>query len=95
MSVHKSHTRNMKHKTREATNRIADRAREFGDDVREAARDRIDDLQSTAADYLKMGRDQAAQWEQSLEDRVSDRPIMALLAASACGFLCGLILARR
>jgi ElaB/YqjD/DUF883 family membrane-anchored ribosome-binding protein len=87
--------RKIKHEVDASADHIVDRLKEFGAEAREAAEDQLDQIATAAKGYVKKGRKQAARWERSLEDQVGDRPIMALLAASACGFVLGLFMSRR
>jgi ElaB/YqjD/DUF883 family membrane-anchored ribosome-binding protein len=69
----------------------ADRAAE----LRTAAAERAGQLRDTASEYYERGRERAMGLEQSLEERVREKPLQALLMAAGLGVLVGMFWNRR
>jgi ElaB/YqjD/DUF883 family membrane-anchored ribosome-binding protein len=68
-------------------------------DVRSAtkqiANDSVDALRQTASDLLDEGRTQAQVVGKSIQSKVQEKPVKAVLIAAAVGFLAGVFCVRR
>jgi ElaB/YqjD/DUF883 family membrane-anchored ribosome-binding protein len=57
--------------------------------------DSIDSLRDRATQYVDQGRERAAELAETVEETIHDRPVAAILAAAAVGFLLGCFMSRR
>ena len=83
------------HAMEETGDRIINRVKAVSNEALDAAEKRVHQARKTAASYVKAGRRSAGRWERSFERQLGKQPIKSLLAASACGFLMGVLFARR
>jgi ElaB/YqjD/DUF883 family membrane-anchored ribosome-binding protein len=61
----------------------------------DAVADTIDSLRAKATDYVDQGRERAAEVAHTFEDRIHERPLVAVLVATAVGFVLGCFASRR
>ena len=78
---------NLKDKAREVQQNL----RDLGGQAKAAAVETYAGLRDQAQGYVQHGREQARQWEQSLEEAVQERPLRAILIAAGAGMLLGLL----
>jgi ElaB/YqjD/DUF883 family membrane-anchored ribosome-binding protein len=90
----KESAQEMKEGVRGAANDLLHKAQQFGSEASSAVRESLDGMRDTATDYYRTGRDKARDFEQALEQRVQDRPLMSVLAAVGIGFLVGYLCKR-
>lgn len=83
-----------KHAAQTVGSDLLHKAQKYGAEATEAVAERLDGLKETAADYYRTGREKAREYEQALESRVQDRPIMSVLTAVAVGFVVGYLCKR-
>jgi ElaB/YqjD/DUF883 family membrane-anchored ribosome-binding protein len=74
---------------------IAKDLQEVGAATRRMAADSVDTLRETATHYLDEGRARARVVGDTVQTRVQQQPIQALLVAAAVGFLFGALWSRR
>lgn len=74
---------------------IMNRIKNLSDEAVHAADAGVRGIRKSAGTYLKAGRKSAGRMERSVEHRIEERPIMAILAASIVGFFLGIIFSRR
>ena len=68
---------------------------EMGSLARGAAQETVEQLRETATDYYNTSRDRAYELEQSIESRIREKPLNAVLIAAGVGILAGIMLMRR
>ena len=61
----------------------------------DAMADSIDSLRGKATDYVDHSRERATELARTFEDMVRERPLTAILAAMAVGFVLGCFMTRR
>jgi ElaB/YqjD/DUF883 family membrane-anchored ribosome-binding protein len=90
------------HAKRHPSDRLADRAatiakdvQEVGDAAKRVAADGVDAIRETAHQYLAEGQSRVRHLGGSIQERVQDQPVKALLIAAGIGFLLGAIWIRR
>jgi ElaB/YqjD/DUF883 family membrane-anchored ribosome-binding protein len=80
------------------TDHAATLARDFhdvGDAAKRIATDSVDALRGTTQQYLDEGRSRARRVGQSVQEKVQEEPVKALLIAAGLGFLLGALWIRR
>lgn len=70
-------------------------AQEKMQQVRDVAQERVGELRERANEYYEMGRERAYDLEQSLEQRIRQRPLNSVLVAGGIGMLLGILWMRR
>ena len=80
---------------RESLQEVGQAAREAAQEkmqqVRDVAQERVGELRDRAGEYYEMGRDRAYDLEQSLEQRIRERPLNSVLMAAGIGILLGIL----
>lgn len=66
-------------------------AQEKMQQVRDVAQERVGELRDRAGEYYEMGRERAYDLEQSLEQRIRERPLNSVLMAAGVGILLGIL----
>lgn len=61
----------------------------------DAVADSIDSLRDKATDYVDQGQERATELARTFEDTIQERPLTAILAATAVGFVLGCFMTRR
>lgn len=61
----------------------------------DAVADSIDSLRDRATEYIDEGRSRAGDLADTFEDTIHERPLIALVAAGAVGFILGCYFSRR
>jgi len=79
----------------EQATQLRDAASERAADLRTAATERAEQWRDTAGEYYEKGRERAMSLEQTLEDKVREKPLQALLMAAGLGVLVGMCWTRR
>jgi len=69
--------------------------REVAHDYVEEGRRFVDEGRKVAGQYLEDGRKQAMEIEHTIESQIRRQPLKSLLAASAAGFLLGMLFVRK
>ena len=69
--------------------------RQLSSDVTRSMKSRAKDFGETATIVFDKGREKARDLKQSVEERVQERPLTSLLAATGLGLLIGVIYGRR
>lgn len=72
-----------------------ERAGEYIDQGREMAADYLERGRERAGEYLEEGRERAMELQSSLEDRIRQQPMNAVLCAAGVGFVLGILFNRR
>ncbi|HCU24724.1 MAG TPA: hypothetical protein DF383_06885 [Deltaproteobacteria bacterium] len=80
---------------RDSAAAIGHNVQDLGRATRGIAQDAVDLVKNNANDYYQQGKKKAQKWEQSLEGRIRENPVKALLIAAGVGFLVGAILKKR
>jgi ElaB/YqjD/DUF883 family membrane-anchored ribosome-binding protein len=62
--------------------------------TRQIATDGVEALRATTSQYMDEGRARVREWGDSVESRIHDQPVKALLVAAAFGFLVGMFMRR-
>ncbi len=75
-------------KAGEALNTIQQAGAQAGRVVKQT----YEDLRDTAGQQLGQGRAMAEEWEQTLEDRIRERPLSAILLAAGVGLAIGYLM---
>lgn len=58
----------------------------------EVLQDKADQLRQTAQTLYQRGKERALQWEENLEDTISEQPMRSVLVAAGVGAVVGLLL---
>jgi ElaB/YqjD/DUF883 family membrane-anchored ribosome-binding protein len=85
----------VKDQLREHAAKAMEGLQQAGNEVRAAAHEQIDTLRDTASDCYEEGRKRIHEVGQTLEQRIRERPLSALLIAAGVGCLLGLLWKRR
>lgn len=84
----------LRDKAQEAGREVAGKFQEAGQEVARQAQRLGAYGQTAASDYYQQGRDQAAVWQEQLEQQIREKPIQSLLIAGGVGVLLGILLRR-
>ena len=76
---------------KDSAQNVTENIRSIGSQARDAANEKIGELRQQANDYYEQGRDQAQEWERTLEQYVQEKPIQSLLIAAGAGLVLGLL----
>ncbi len=87
--------RDLRHSADESAATMRDTVRKVGSEVVGAFRDGVESLRDTTNGYVKQGRDTAQAWEESMEERIQERPVASVLMGVGLGFLLGFFFSRR
>jgi ElaB/YqjD/DUF883 family membrane-anchored ribosome-binding protein len=68
---------------------------EMGSSAKQMAQEQWDGMRDSMGQYYEQGRERAMELEQSLEQRIRERPMSSLLIATGVGFLVGMMLMRK
>ncbi|HKX12139.1 MAG TPA: DUF883 C-terminal domain-containing protein [bacterium] len=68
---------------------------DLGRATKHLAEDAVNLLKNNASEYYQQGVKKAQTMEKTLESRIKDNPMQALLIAAGVGFVIGAFLARR
>jgi ElaB/YqjD/DUF883 family membrane-anchored ribosome-binding protein len=74
---------------------IRDTATQRASELRDAAADQVAGLRDAAGDYYEMGRGRAMDLEQTIEQRIREKPLQSMLVAAGVGLLVGALWIRR
>jgi len=79
----------------EQASSIAENLQGAGEAARRMATENIEALRETASDYMDQGRARARELGATVQHRVQEQPMAAVLIATAVGFLLGVLWVRR
>src|SRR5262245_10907720 len=79
----------------DAVGEVMDSARRLGSEAGHMVRDQVEGLRDTAAGYVEQGRRKAIEVEGSVESRIREQPLQAVLLAAGIGFALGFLFTRR
>ena len=85
----------MKDAAEEKASDLMGTVKQVGADIARAAQDKFEDVRETAGEYLDQGRAKARELERSVEKRIQQQPLTALLVAVGIGFAIGFVCTRR
>jgi ElaB/YqjD/DUF883 family membrane-anchored ribosome-binding protein len=68
---------------------VTQNIRNIGSQARDAAGEKLNELRHQANEYYDQGRQQAQEWERTLEQYVQEKPIQSLLIAAGVGLVIG------
>lgn len=68
---------------------------DMGSAAKQVAQEQFAGVRDTMTTYYEQGRERAMELEHSLENRVRERPISAILVATGLGFLIGMLWMRK
>ncbi len=77
------------------TSAIPKDIKDVSDATKRAASDSVEALRDAATQYVDYGRQRVLDLEQSVESRIQEQPLKALLIAAGIGFFLGAVLVRR
>src|SRR5687767_9337971 len=80
---------------REKASEIRQNLSDLGQAARHTAEESWDSVRESASSYLEGGRQRAVDLGTTLENRIRERPVQAMLIAVGCGFLIGACFMRR
>lgn len=80
---------------RQHASELGHNVQELGKATKNLANDTVDYLRENAGDYVKQGKEKAHQLEETLETKIKESPIKALLIALGVGWLLGILMRRR
>jgi ElaB/YqjD/DUF883 family membrane-anchored ribosome-binding protein len=83
-----------KHIVQDAASDLLHTAKKVGSQAKEVVQERWDNLRNTASDVVEQGRDKLQDVEHAVEERIQNRPFMAILMAIGLGFLVGFLCRR-
>jgi len=87
----KSFGADVKQAAQERFEQLRESAQEYVDEGRKF----VDDGRKMAGQYMDEGRKRAVELEHSIESQIRRQPLKSLLAATACGFLLGMLFVRK
>lgn len=87
----KSFGNDVKQAAQERFEHIRESAQEYVDEGRRF----VDEGRKVAGQYLDQGRKQAMEFEHTIESQIRRQPLKSLLAATAAGFLLGMLFVRK
>jgi ElaB/YqjD/DUF883 family membrane-anchored ribosome-binding protein len=79
----------------EAAAHFRDTAAQRAADYRDAAAEQAEEVCDTASEYYSAGRERALDFEQTLEERIREKPLQSVLIAAGVGILIGVLWTRR
>jgi ElaB/YqjD/DUF883 family membrane-anchored ribosome-binding protein len=74
---------------------MSNRLHEAGDEAKRMAQEGIGHLRGTMSQYYQHGRERLGHVGEVVEHQIEERPVTSLLIAAACGFVVGMLIARR
>ncbi|MEX2142671.1 MAG: hypothetical protein WD894_25680 [Pirellulales bacterium] len=80
---------------REKAGDIKSSLQDMGSTAKQMAQEQFEGVRDTMSTYYEQGRERAMDLEQSLENRVRERPISSILVATGLGFLIGMLWMRK
>lgn len=87
----KSFGTDVKQAAQERFEHLRESAQEYVDEGRRF----VEEGRKMAGQYMDEGRKRAVEFEHSIESQIRRQPLKSLLAASACGFLLGMLFVRK
>ncbi|MDZ4819255.1 MAG: hypothetical protein SGJ20_09810 [Planctomycetota bacterium] len=80
---------------REKGAELKENLQNMGAAAKDAAQRKLEGVSESLSGYYEQGRECAADFEQSLETKIRERPIGAILVAAGVGFLVGMCWTRK
>ena len=80
---------------REKSSDVKQSLSDMGSAAKQIAQEQYEGVRDTVTSYYDQGRERAMEFEQSLEKRIRERPISAVLVATGLGFLLGMVWMRK
>jgi ElaB/YqjD/DUF883 family membrane-anchored ribosome-binding protein len=80
---------------REKSSDVKQSLAEVGSAAKQIAQEQYEGVRDSVTSYYDQGRERAMEFEQSLEKRIRERPISAVLVATGLGFLLGMVWMRK
>jgi ElaB/YqjD/DUF883 family membrane-anchored ribosome-binding protein len=80
---------------RETSGDVKHSLQEMGSAAKHAAKEQLAGARDTMVGYYEHGRDKAIEFEHSLENKIREKPLSAVLVATGLGFLIGMFCLRR
>jgi ElaB/YqjD/DUF883 family membrane-anchored ribosome-binding protein len=68
---------------------------DMGSSAKQMAQEQFAGMRDSMSSYYEQGRERATELEQSLENRVREKPISSILVATGLGFLIGMLWMRK
>jgi ElaB/YqjD/DUF883 family membrane-anchored ribosome-binding protein len=68
---------------------------DMGSSAKQMAQEQFAGMRESMSSYYEQGRERATELEQSLENRVREKPISSILVATGLGFLIGMLWMRK
>jgi ElaB/YqjD/DUF883 family membrane-anchored ribosome-binding protein len=78
-----------------AATQFRDRATQRAAEYRDVAAGQAEEACETAGEYYSAGREQVLDFEQTLEQRIREKPLQSVLIAAGVGILIGVLWTRR
>jgi ElaB/YqjD/DUF883 family membrane-anchored ribosome-binding protein len=79
----------------EAGSAVMENIQSMGASAKRMATEGYEQLRDTANQYIEQGKEKACEMSDSMQNRVKEQPMKAILAAAAVGFVVGMLFTRR